>query len=147
MLPLLLIGIGTGAPLDVWWVNFPYWLGACCWPHPVGGSVMGYAWAGVCYPDIHRAAEAFSRSIPNGDGSGINAFSAPPVAAEGGSISWTIINQPFDGAPSNTVAGVTHLLPCTDPDSVLPSSFTVPEMLMVVGMVILFSIGFRTGFR
>lgn len=108
---------------------------------------MGYAWNGVCHPTTAAALAAFSTSVPSSNASGINTFTSAPTISGSGLVTWSISNRTFNGTTAITRTGTTQLLTCTESDTLLPTSWTTPEMILLCAMVGMFAIGFRTGLR
>lgn len=108
---------------------------------------MGYAWNGICYADAPTALNAFIKSIPAADASGINTFAATPTVSGTGLITWAIVNRPLSSTSAATRTGTTQLPQCSEAATLLPSSITVPESVVFCVMAIMFAIGFRTGVR
>ena len=104
---------------------------------------MGYAWAGVCYPDTATALSAFAKDIPSVDGFAIMYFASAPTINSSGLISWTINHRPLDTGNTTARAGTTQLLTCSVPTL---DQWPIQDLFVPIALFFSAVFGFRTGF-
>lgn len=104
---------------------------------------MGFAWNGTCFPDSASALNAFAKSVPSSDASGINSFTDSPTISDTGLVTWSISNRPLTDTAATVRMGTVQLQNCAVDVSQWPlQSLFVPAALFFAAFM-----GFRTGYR